>query len=101
VYSAQDNKIKCTHFDRNLTVNADTETSYRISDGAARKHFEDHGMETISKTTRIYRINESAPKHSSMTAKRYIKFNRGSWHVASNLEASFISDVDKIVSKLL
>jgi hypothetical protein len=62
---------------------------------------EDHGMETIRKTTRIYRINESAPKHSRMTAERYIKFNQGSCHVASNLEASFISDVDKIVSKLL
>ena len=62
--------------------------------------FEDHGMETFSKTTRIYRINESDPKHSSMTVERHIEFNRGAWRVASNLEASFISDADKFASQV-
>lgn len=91
-------KLSDPVFDRKLTV--DTETSYRISDKAARTRFEDHGMETFSKTTRVYGINESDPKRSSMTAERHIEFNRGSWHVASNLEASFISDADKIASQV-
>lgn len=91
-------KLSVPVFDRSLTV--DTETSYRISDAAARTCFDDHGMETFSKTTRNYRINESNPKHARMTAERHIEFSRGSWHVASNLEASFVSDASKITSQV-
>jgi hypothetical protein len=91
-------KLSDPIFNRSLTV--DTDTAYRISDEAARIRFEDHGLETFGKTTRVYRINESDPTHASMTAERHIEFNRDQWHVASNLEASFTSDAGKIKSQV-
>ncbi len=88
-------------FKRELTRTMPTgNAKYCITDIAPRIRHDDHALETQSKTTRIYSIDEEKPDQAHMTIQRDIALKRGEWNVSTRVEVTFSSTAEEYRSEV-